>query len=145
MACAAPAVSIIATPAKLPISAPWAIILFMERSSSILDGFTNFAAWPGGGIGKHFDCSPRPVSIPHRLADIYCGFESRPCAVVASHRRNIARLYGIYDTAVMRYGTWMHFAINIVAPHTDYVHRNNSASESVAGYSLLMVRSGAHL
>lgn len=39
--------------------------------------------------------------------------------------------YGNYDTAVMRYGTWMHFAINFVATHTDYVRRNNSASESV--------------
>jgi hypothetical protein len=44
IACAVPAANIIAAPAILPKISPWARLLIMERSSSILDGFTNFAA-----------------------------------------------------------------------------------------------------
>ncbi len=44
--------TIIAAAVILPKNNFWTVLVFMERSSSILDGFTNFAAGSGGGAER---------------------------------------------------------------------------------------------
>ncbi|GMV60996.1 MAG: hypothetical protein AMXMBFR74_01650 [Parvibaculum sp.] len=69
--------------------------------------------------------SPRSVSIPRALADIYWRFESSLRGEVATHECNIDALYGIYDTRVMSAGErGARFRKNI-APHTDYMQCSN--------------------